>query len=39
VGANGGKVCNGPNEVPGPMWVAQCNDPQGAFFGLVSIDR
>lgn len=39
VAANGGKVSSGPNEVPGPMWVAQCNDPQGAFFGLVSTDR
>lgn len=39
VTANGGKHCHGPAEVPGGMWVAQCNDPEGAFFGLVSAKR
>ena len=30
----GGKVLNGPMEVPGGDRVAQCQDPQGAFFAL-----
>jgi predicted enzyme related to lactoylglutathione lyase len=32
----GGKVMNGPMEVPGPMFVANCQDPQGAWFSLVA---
>ncbi len=32
----GGKVLNGPMEVPGGDWVAQCMDPQGAAFALHS---
>jgi len=32
----GGKVVNGPHEVPGPMYIIQCTDPQGAFFALVA---
>jgi predicted enzyme related to lactoylglutathione lyase len=36
VKAAGGKVINGPMPVPGPMMVAQCIDPQGAFFSLVA---
>ena len=30
----GGKVLNGPMEVPGGSWIAQCMDPQGAAFAL-----
>jgi len=32
----GGKVVNGPLEVPGPMYIIQCTDPQGAHFALVA---
>jgi predicted enzyme related to lactoylglutathione lyase len=32
---NGGKLMHGPNEVPGPMFVATCADPQGAVFSVV----
>jgi len=35
----GGKVLNGPMEVPGPMYVANCQDPQGAMFSLVAPQR
>ncbi|HEU4642105.1 MAG TPA: VOC family protein [Gemmatimonadaceae bacterium] len=31
---NGGTVINGPMEVPGGDWIAQCVDPQGAPFAL-----
>lgn len=31
----GGKVVNGPMEVPGPMWVFNGVDPQGAFVSMV----
>lgn len=31
----GGKVLNGPMEVPGGSWIAQCMDPQGVMFALV----
>jgi predicted enzyme related to lactoylglutathione lyase len=34
VKGNGGKVLNGPMEVPGGDRVAQCMDPQGALFAL-----
>jgi predicted enzyme related to lactoylglutathione lyase len=34
VKANGGKVLNGPMEVPGGDWVVNCMDPQGAAFSL-----
>lgn len=34
VTAHGGKVLNGPMEVPGGDHVAQCLDPQGAAFAL-----
>jgi len=36
---NGGRVVNGPHEVPGGSWVVQCLDPQGAMFALVSTTR
>ena len=35
VEANGGKVLNGPMEVPGGDWVINGMDPQGAAFALV----
>ena len=31
----GGKILNGPMEVPGGDWVVQCMDPQGAMFAMV----
>jgi predicted enzyme related to lactoylglutathione lyase len=31
----GGVVMNGPHQVPGGSWIAQCTDPQGAMFALV----
>ena len=34
--AHGGKVLRGPTQVPGGDWVAQCQDPQGAFFALFA---
>lgn len=34
VKASGGQVLNGPMEVPGGDWVAQCMDPQGAAFAV-----
>jgi uncharacterized protein len=34
VKANGGKILNGPMEVPGGDWVLNAMDPQGAAFGL-----
>lgn len=33
--ANGGKVVNGPMEVPGGAWVFEGRDPQGITFSLV----
>jgi predicted enzyme related to lactoylglutathione lyase len=39
VTAGGGKILNGPMEVPGPMWVVNCMDPQGAGFSLVASKR
>jgi predicted enzyme related to lactoylglutathione lyase len=35
IDAAGGHVVNGPSEVPGPLWVIQALDPQGAPFSLV----
>jgi predicted enzyme related to lactoylglutathione lyase len=35
VEAGGGKVMNGPMEVPGGDWIVQGIDPQGAMFSLV----
>jgi predicted enzyme related to lactoylglutathione lyase len=31
----GGQVIHGPEQVPGPMWIAHCLDPQGAIFAMV----
>jgi uncharacterized protein len=33
--ANGGKVTQGPHQVPGGDWIVNAIDPQGAVFGLV----
>ena len=35
----GGKICNGPLEVPGGQWIVQCLDPQGAMFAMVAPQR
>jgi predicted enzyme related to lactoylglutathione lyase len=35
VKTGGGQICNGPMQVPGGSWIAQCADPQGAMFALV----
>ena len=34
VKAAGGQVINGPMEVPGGDWIAQCLDPQGGMFAI-----
>ena len=39
VNAGGGKIMNGPMEVPGGSWIVQAMDPQGAFFCLVAPKR
>ena len=35
----GGKICNGPLEVPGGQRIVQCFDPQGAMFAMVAPQR
>jgi predicted enzyme related to lactoylglutathione lyase len=35
VQSGGGKVLNGPTQVPGGGWIIQGQDPQGAMFSLV----
>ena len=35
----GGTVLNGPMEVPGGDWVAQCMDPQGGAFALHAVQE
>ncbi len=37
--AGGGKILNGPMQVPGGQWVVQAMDPQGAAFNLVAPER
>jgi uncharacterized protein len=32
----GGKILNGPMQVPGGQWIVQAMDPQGAAFSLVA---
>ena len=39
VNDKGGKVINGPMEVPGGSWIVQCLDPQGAMFALTAAKR
>jgi predicted enzyme related to lactoylglutathione lyase len=34
VKTGGGRIFEGPFEVPGGYWIARCTDPQGAFFAL-----
>src|SRR3954454_16128932 len=34
--AGGGKIINGPMQVPGGSWIVQGQDPQSAIFSLVS---
>jgi predicted enzyme related to lactoylglutathione lyase len=34
VTAGGGRIVDGPLEVPGGSWIVQCTDPQGAIFAL-----
>jgi predicted enzyme related to lactoylglutathione lyase len=36
VESGGGKVLNGPMQVPGGAWIINGQDPQGAMFSLVS---
>jgi hypothetical protein len=36
-GASGGKIVNGPMEVPGGDWIATGMDPQGAMFSVHSL--
>jgi predicted enzyme related to lactoylglutathione lyase len=35
----GGTIVNGPMQVPGGTWIVQCQDPQGAHFGIAAPDR
>jgi uncharacterized protein len=35
VKAGGGKILEGPTEVPPTGWLARCVDPQGAMFALI----
>jgi len=37
--AKGGKIANGPMEVPGGQWIVQAFDPEGALFALVAPKR
>ncbi|HEV7960351.1 MAG TPA: VOC family protein, partial [Rhizomicrobium sp.] len=37
--AGGGRITNGPVEVPGGQWVVNAMDPQGAGFSLVALQR
>lgn len=39
VKANGGELINGPQQVPGGSWIAQCLDPEGAMFALIGSKR
>jgi predicted enzyme related to lactoylglutathione lyase len=36
VESGGGKIVNGPMQVPGGGWIINGQDPQGAMFALVS---
>jgi predicted enzyme related to lactoylglutathione lyase/AcrR family transcriptional regulator len=37
--ANGGKIINGPMQVPGGEWIVEAADPQGATFGLGAMKK
>lgn len=39
VTGGGGRVVNGPHQVPGGSWIVQCFDPQGAMFAIVGSKR
>ena len=39
VKAAGGKIVNGPMEVPGGSFIVQGEDPQGAMFALTAPRR
>jgi predicted enzyme related to lactoylglutathione lyase len=39
VRAGGGKVLNGPMQVPDGSWIVECTDPQGAVFALAGPRR
>lgn len=39
VTSGGGKIINGPMQVPGDLWIVACVDPQGAGFALVAPQR
>ena len=39
VRSGGGRVINGPHQVPGGQWMLQGLDPQGAMFGLLAWQR
>ena len=39
VAAAGGKILNGPQQVPGGGWILQAADPQGAMFALLGSHR
>jgi len=39
VAAKGGRIVNGPMEVPGGQWIVQGLDPQDAMFALVAPKR
>lgn len=39
VAGHGGRVLNGPLQVPGGSWILQCVDPQGAMFALAAARR
>lgn len=36
IAEKGGKVMNGPMDIPGDDRIAQCQDPQGGFFAIYS---
>ena len=36
VTTGGGQNLHGPIQVPGGSWIAQCRDPQGAFFAVIA---
>ena len=37
--AKGGRILNGPMEIPGGQWIINALDPQGAMFALMSARR
>ena len=39
VAKGGGKIINGPMQVPGGQWIVQGIDPQGAHFNFVAPKR